>query len=233
MTRRTIVLLMLIGPTQIGHPLHADEHHSAPVSIPPAEARARLEAGNQRFVSGRPNHPHSNAGWRAGLTGSQHPYATILGCSDSRVPLEPLFDQGFGDLFVIRVAGNVAATDELGSIEYAANHLGVRFVLVLGHEQCGAVTAALAPESDRQHEAADIRALLERLEPAFAGMPAGLEPAERVHRGVEANVRHTVRMLRESPALEARVERGEIAIAGAVYELDTGKVRWLDDVTQK
>jgi len=223
------VLLMSLAPTQVIHPALADEHHAASPAVAPAEARARLEAGNQRFVSGQTQHPHSNASWRAGLTGSQHPFATILGCSDSRVPLEPLFDQGFGDLFVIRVAGNVAALDELGSIEYAANHLGVRFILVLGHEQCGAVTAALASESDRKHETSDIQGLVQRIEPALASLPPGLEPAERVHRGVEANVRQSVRVLRESPALKARVESGEIVIVGAVYELTTGKVRWLND----
>jgi carbonic anhydrase len=225
----TIVLTVLLAVAQPGHSILAAEHHAASPSVPPADARARLQAGNQRFVSNHPNHPHSNASWRAGLAGSQHPFATILGCSDSRVPLEPLFDQGFGDLFVIRVAGNVVAVDELGSIEYAANHLGVRFVLVLGHEQCGAVTAALSSEADRSHETSDIQTLLGRIEPALEGMPAGLTPAEKIHRGVEANVRQSVRMLRESPALKAEVERGELAIVGAVYELDTGKVRWLQD----
>jgi len=223
-----IALMVLLAVAQPGHSVLAAEHHAASPSVTPADARARLEAGNQRFVSNHPNHPHSNASWRAGLAGSQHPFATILGCSDSRVPLEPLFDQGFGDLFVIRVAGNVVAVDELGSIEYAANHLGVRFVLVLGHEQCGAVTAALGTEADRKHEASEIQTLLSRIAPALAGMPAGLAPAERIHRGVEANVRQSVRMLRESPALKAGVERGELAIVGAVYELDTGKVRWLE-----
>ena len=224
-----IFLLILLAPARAGHPLLAAEHHAAPPSVAPAEARARLEAGNLRLVSGKVHHPHSAASWRAGLTGSQHPFATILGCSDSRVPLEPLFDQGFGDLFVIRVAGNVAAADELGSIEYAANHLGVRFVLVLGHEQCGAVTAALGSESDRKHEASDIQTLLDRIEPALESVPVDLEPAERIRHGVEANVRQSVRVLRESPALEARVQRGEIAVVGAVYALDTGKVRWLGD----
>lgn len=152
-----------------------------------------------------------------------------LGCSDSRVPLEPLFDQGFGDLFVVRVAGNVAAVDELGSIEYAANHLGVRFVVVLGNEQCGAVTAALGSESERKHEPADTQALLERIQPALQGVPADLAPAERTHRAVDANVRQSVRLLRQSPAIEARAKHGEITIVGAVYELDTGKVRWLED----
>jgi carbonic anhydrase len=223
-----IVLLLLLASTQAG-PVPAAEHQPASAPASPAEARARLDAGNQRFVSGKPNHPHTNAGWRAGLSGSQHPFATVLGCSDSRVPLELLFDQGFGDLFVIRVAGNVAAVDELGSIEYAANHLGVRFVLVLGHEQCGAVTAALGSESDRGHETSDIQTLLERIEPALEAVPAGLAPAERIHRAVEANVRQAVRVLRGSPALAARVQQGEITIAGAVYGLDTGKVRWLED----
>jgi len=222
-----IALLFLLAPTPAARPALAAEHHAAPAAVAPAEAQARLEAGNQRLVSGKLQYPHSDAAWRAGLIGSQHPFATILGCSDSRVPLERLFDQGFGDLFVIRVAGNVAEADELGSIEYAANHLGVRFVLVLGHEQCGAVSAALASASDRAHEASDIQSLLAHIEPALTSLPAGLEPAERVHRAVEANVRQSVRVLRGSPVLKARVDRGDIVVAGAVYELETGRVRWL------
>ena len=220
-----LVLLATVQPT----PSRSVEHHATQPGVTAAEAKARLEAGNLRFTSGKPQHPRASAGWRAGLATGQHPFATILACSDSRAPLELLFDQGFGDLFVIRVAGNVAAADEMGSIEYAANHLGVPLVLVLGHEQCGAVTAALGSESDRKRETEDIQTLLERIEPAVKGLPPGLEAPERVHRGVEANVRQSVRALRESPALKSRVEQGEIAIAGAVYELETGKVRWLEN----
>jgi len=225
-------LAILWACTLLSSPAAGAQTHAPPAAPAALTGRAALERlveGNRRFVAGTSQHGHQSAAYRHGLATSQHPFATILGCSDSRVPLEPLFDQGFGDLFVIRVAGNVASLDELGSIEYAANHLGVKFVLVLGHEACGAVTAALGSEADRKHEASDIQALLEQIEPALASMPAGLEPAEQVHRGVEANVRQSVRVLRQSPALADRVKRGEIVIAGAVYELDTCRVRWLAD----
>src|SRR5262249_17010632 len=137
------------------------QHHAALPQITAAEAIERLKAGNQRFVSGKITHPHSGAKPRAELTTGQHPFAVIRGCSTSRVPAELVFDQGFGDLFVVRVAGNVAGEDETGSVEYAVNHLQAPLVLVLGHEQCGAVTAALGSEAERKQEADDIQKLLD------------------------------------------------------------------------
>ena len=118
-----------------------------------SEAVARLVKGNERFVAGGPLHGHPSVARRKELLAEQHPFATVLGCSDSRVPTELLFDQGLGDLFVVRVAGNVVAPDDLGSIEYAVDHLNTPLVLVLGHEGCGTVTAALEPEAARNKEA--------------------------------------------------------------------------------
>ena len=111
------------------------------------EALQRLIEGNDRFAKGTSSHPHESSEWRSRLREEQLPFATIIGCSDSRVPIELLFDQGFGDLFIIRVAGNVVSTDEKGSIAYAVAHLHTPLILVLGHEGCGAVTAALLPDS--------------------------------------------------------------------------------------
>jgi carbonic anhydrase len=125
------------------------------------------------------------------------------------------------------VAGNVAAEDERGSIEYAVAHLGVPLVLVLGHERCGAVTAALAPESERQHEAPEIQVLLRQITPALAGLPGGASE-ERVQRGVEANTRLSVRQLLDTPLLKEKVASKELQVKAGVYELATGTVRLLD-----
>jgi carbonic anhydrase len=203
----------------------AAPHHAPASAVTPQQALDRLTEGNARFVAGSTLHPHQNAQWRSGLTGGQHPFAAILGCSDSRVPVEELFDQGFGDLFVIRVAGNVAADDERGSIEYAVAHLGVPLVLVLGHEKCGAVTAALSTEEERRHEAPEIQVLLTRIVPALGDVGTG---EDRVQRGVEANARLSMRQLLDTPLLKDRIAGHALLVKSAVYELGTGKVRLLD-----
>jgi carbonic anhydrase len=135
--------LVVVGwPTPGEMSAAADEESAtAPSSVSPAEALQRLKDGNQRFVAGKPLHQRQNAARRAELVSAQHPFAAILGCSDSRVPLEIVFDQELGDLFAVRVAGNVAGGDERGSLQYAAAHLGIPLVVVLGHERCGAVSA--------------------------------------------------------------------------------------------
>jgi carbonic anhydrase len=138
-----------------------------------------------------------------------------------------LFDQGFGDLFVIRVAGNVVGTDEVGSIQYAVHHLHTPLVVVLGHESCGAVTSALLPAADRSKEATGIQALLTQIEPALSGLDPKLSQAQRVHQGVEANVRQSVRELQANAELMKPHEGAAPEIVGAVYDLETGKVRFL------
>jgi carbonic anhydrase len=150
----------------------------------------------------------------------------VLGCADSRVPPELIFDHGLGDLFVIRVAGNVVAEDEAGSIEYGLAHLHVPLVLVLGHESCGAVTAAL---SVHDGEPAELLDLLRRVREGIAGVPPDLPMDERIGLGVEANVRHSVAQLRKiADRVQAEAEE-ETLIVGAVYELDSGHVRVLED----
>jgi carbonic anhydrase len=143
------------------------------------QALQRLRDGNQRFVAGQVRHGHENRTWRAALVADQHPFAVILGCSDSRVPTELVFDQGFGDLFVIRVAGNVISTDVLGSIAYAVAHLHTRLLVVLGHEGCGAVTAALqAPGADSEPKY--VEALLQLIGPSLRDLPPQLQGAARL-----------------------------------------------------
>ena len=192
------------------------------------EALARLLRGNERFVAGSLLANHQSADWRKGLVGDQHPFATILSCSDSRVPPELLFDAGFGDLFVNRVAGNIVDTDNLGSIEYAVDHLHTPLVLVMGHEGCGAVTAALGSESEQTKEAKEIQTLLSHILPALKGIDPKLSMKERIALGVEANVRRSVQMLQNSSDLKEKIEGGNLRIVGGVYELETGKVRLLN-----
>jgi carbonic anhydrase len=185
-----------------------------------------LLEGNKRFVTGNSQHRREGTEWREKLTEGQQPFATILGCSDSRVPIELLFDQGFGDLFIIRVAGNVLGPDEKGSIAYAVDHLHTPLILVLGHEGCGAVTAAMLPDSERQKEAPFLQTLLETIDPAVKDINPGLPHKQRIHEGVEANVRQSVQQL--ITELGKYEEYDNILVSGAVYELDTGLVKIIE-----
>jgi carbonic anhydrase len=221
----TLCTCMLFSPIAAGADTHAG--HAAPAALTAQAALEKLVEGNRRFVAGAPKHVDQSAAHRHELTAGQHPFATVLGCSDSRVPVELLFDQGFGDLFVIRVAGNVVGMDDLGSIEYAVHHLHTPLIVVMGHENCGAVTSALLSAEDRSHEAAGIQELLKQIEPALKDIDPALSQAERVHRGVEANVLQSVRQLEATADLMKPHEGVGPMIVGAVYELDTGKIRLL------
>ena len=199
-----------------------------PAPITADEALARLRQGNDRFVAGSLSSDHEDAAWRNTLIAGQQPFATILSCSDSRVPPELVFDQGFGDLFVNRVAGNVVDADILGSIQYAVVHLHTPLVLVLGHESCGAVTAALGSASERSKEAKEIQELLSRILPSLKGIDPKLSLSEQVSKGVEANVRASVVKLQNAADLKAKIASGHLKIVGGVYDLETGKVRLLN-----
>jgi carbonic anhydrase len=180
-----------------------------------------LKSGNQRFVDNQPLHPNQDKALRDKLSDSgQTPMAAILSCSDSRVPAELIFDQGFGDLFAIRVAGNVPGEDEIGSIEYAVEHLGVPLVVVLGHTKCGAVSAAVQ-EAD---EPGALGQLLTRLK-AAAQSVAALPAEEKVPAAVKKNVELGVSLLpAQSPVLAKAVKEGRAKIVGAVYHLEDGRV---------
>jgi len=201
------------------------KHEPAPKSC--EEALARLMAGNRRFVSGELKHPHLGKDWRKRLAGGQKPFATILGCSDSRVPPELLFDQGFGDLFVIRVAGNVIDTDVTGSVEYGVDHLSTSLVVVMGHDGCGAVTAALQADEDLNKEPNEIKSLVGKIKPATKWVDSKLEFPKRLRLSVEENVRASVKLLKAVPDL-AKAEKANVAkIIGCVYDIATGNVRTL------
>ena len=192
------------------------------------QALARLKGGNARFLRGKSHFPRLQKQVLAELAKGQQPYATILGCSDSRVPPELVFDAGFGELFIVRVAGNVLGPAITGTLQYAGMHLRTPLFVVMGHEGCGAVQAALASKFHGAQQASRIEALLENILPALDGLDASLPPEALLKAAVEANVRWTMRALLESPEAKARASEGVMKLVGAVYELATGRVRFLE-----
>jgi carbonic anhydrase len=204
--------------------------------ISPREALQRLRAGNRRFVTGvREGDALTNPARRLELAAGQEPFAIILGCSDSRVPAEIVFDQGLGDLFVIRIAGNVVAASQIGSVEFAAARFGTPLVVVLGHSQCGAVLATV--EELTQPTAAqsrNLQSIVERIRPsveALLSTELRHDPAALVAQAVRANVRAAANQLRHgSEVLERLVQQDGLLIVGAEYSLDTGVVDFFDGV---
>jgi carbonic anhydrase len=187
-----------------------------------------LQTGNADHAGKHYRHPHQTSERQHELAAGQSPEAVILSCSDSRVPPELVFDQGLGDLFVIRVAGNVPGNDEIASIEYAADHLHTPVVVVLGHQKCGAVEAAVQGGAAHGH----LGPLLAMIQPAVAR--AKKEEGDVMDNAVLHNVENVVQQLRHSkPVLEPMVDRGTLKILGGVYSLDTGLVRWLPEGNTK
>jgi carbonic anhydrase len=195
----------------------------------PQESLERLIEGNQRFVQRRSQHSQISEEAFASLREGQRPFAIILGCSDSRVSPELVFDQSFGDLFVIRLAGNLIAPGVGGSIQYAYQHLGTGLLVVLGHEGCGAVQAALAAKYHRAQHPERIQQLVELIAPGLEQIDPQLSAAEQLESGVEANVRWSMQqVIRARETREVFDRKDSVLIVGAIYELSTGKVRWLD-----
>jgi carbonic anhydrase len=192
------------------------------------DALARLMAGNARFLRGEPRFASASGDALAALALGQRPFAAILGCSDSRVPPELLFDAGFGNLFIIRVAGNVVSPEVMGSIQYAGTHLGTRLFMVLGHEGCGAVQAALAAKFQGAKQRSRIQLLLQDLLPGLEGIDSRLPPQQLLESAVEANVRWSMHQILETPEARARVAEGEVKLVGAVCDIATGRVRLLE-----
>lgn len=192
------------------------------------QALERLKAGNARFVRGQARFPTVQKEILADLAKGQQPYATVLGCSDSRVPPELVFDAGFGELFVVRVAGNVLGPSIAGTLQYAGTHLHTPLFVVLGHEGCGAVQAAVAEKFHGARHRSRIRLLLKNIAPALDALDTTLPPEALLSAAVEANVRWTIRQVLDTPEGRARTARGDIRLVGAVYALDSGRVRFLD-----
>ena len=193
-----------------------------------AEALEQLKAGNRRFTDGELRRDHTGADRREQLVAGQQPFATILGCSDSRVPVEIVFDQDFGNLFVVRVAGNVVADVVLGSIDYAVRHLKTPLLVVLGHEHCGAVAAALQSISGNGSESKYIRALVKEIQPGLSTLDPKLQGDARLDAAVAANVRWSTSELAALLKSEPILAQRRTTLVGAVYELKTGRVRFLE-----
>ncbi len=195
--------------------------------LPADEALSRLMQGNRRFLRGEARAGAFRRELLADLARAQRPYATVLGCSDSRVPPELLFDAGLGELFVVRVAGNVISPEVAASLQYAASHLQTLLFMVLGHDGCGAVAAALAAKHEGEQFHSRIQLLVQSMLPGIPDLDARLPPEERLARAVESNVRWTVRRILDSPEGQARLAEGRMKVIGAVYEIETGRVRLL------
>jgi len=195
----------------------------------PDAALARLMRGNRRFVRGKPKHPVDSDERRRASVGKQAPFAAVLACSDSRVPPEIIFDQGLGDLFVVRVAGNIAGSDELASLAYAAEHIGVDVILVLGHDGCGAVETTIEVVEGRA-DPGEYAILTDAIAPAVrTAQGSGASGAELLQASVEQNVRNiTAQVPEQSDGIAAEIARRELAVVGGVYHLSTGKVTLLD-----
>ena len=191
------------------------------------EALALLRAGNERFIRGRARFTTVRKEILAALAEVQRPYATILGCSDSRVPPELVFDASFGELFIVRVAGNVISSEVMGSLQYAGVHLRTPLFVVLGHEGCGAVQAALHARVHGNRERRRIAELIANILPGLKGVSTKLSPLAQLDAAVEANVRWSMRQLHETPEVKARMREGEVRLVGATFGLRTGRVRFL------
>src|SRR3989442_13359870 len=203
----------------------ADPAHSDQPSVAPAEAISKLKEGNGRYTNGNLQHPGQTTERRTELAKTQHPFAAIVSCSDSRVPPEIVFDQGLGDLFVVRVAGNVINDEGLGSVEYSVDHLGTRLILVLGHQSCGAVKAARETIAAKGKAPGHIQSLVTAIKPAVEATAK-----DDLETTIKANVKHVVQALRAStPILKAKVDSGDVQVIGGYYSLDTGAVTFLDE----
>ena len=229
-------LAFLLGPS-----LRAD--HAAVASSPASSTEVRkssdqtlalireaslalLKEGNSRFVSGKPRHPNQDADRRSlTVSDGQKPFATILACSDSRSPVEVIFDRGIGELFVVRVAGNVADDTQLGSIEYGVAHLNTPLIVVLGHTGCGAVSAACKGGELHGH----LPLLINRIQPAVAkARAAGTDPDRLLLAAVQANVWQQIEeIIHESSVVRAFLKDGSVQIVGGIYDLEKGSVNWL------
>jgi carbonic anhydrase len=199
------------------------------------DALDRLREGNRRFASGVRNDMLASQTRRRELAAGQEPFAIILGCSDSRVPSEIIFDQGLGDLFVIRVAGNIVAASQVGSVEYAAEVFGTPLVVVLGHSRCGAVSATLDElMRPRETQSRNLRSIVDRIRPSVEALLATElrhDPDRLVQQAVRSNVRVSANHLRHgSEILERRIQSQTLLIVGAEYSLETGLVDFFDDI---
>jgi carbonic anhydrase len=192
------------------------------------DALKMLQDGNARYVAGKSLHLREDQARRTETaTAGQHPFVSILGCADSREPLEIVFDQGIGDIFNVRIAGNVADIDEIGTLEYGAGHVGTPLIVVLGHTKCGAVTAVVK----KDHVTENIARLVDNITPAVLKAQMNNPGAELnvlINESITANVWQAIEdMIKGSPEIYEMVETGKVKIVGAVYDIESGNVTWL------
>jgi carbonic anhydrase len=192
------------------------------------EALTQLIEGNQRFQRGESRIDTMSREDLAALAKGQRPFATILGCSDSRVAPELIFDAGLGELFVIRVAGNVLSPEVAGSMQYAGEHLETPLIVVLGHEGCGAIQAALATMGQGVRHHSRIQLLVDSIVPGLQALENTLPAEQKLAQAVEMNVRRMVHALHESPEGRARRAEGRVKCLGAIYDIENGQVRFLE-----
>jgi carbonic anhydrase len=207
-------------------------HKSASPGVAPDEAWTKLAKGNERFARGMALKPHQDAERRREVAGGQHPFASIVGCADSRLSPELLFDAGLGDLFVVRNAGNsVQGTFEVASVEYAVEHLGTNLVVVLGHAKCGAVTAATGGVGKDEHSSIDeLAAALKAPVDEAKDKVGALKGQALIDEAIERNVLFQMKeLMKTSPLIAAKVDKGTVKIVGGIYDLDNGLVRWLGE----
>jgi len=201
--------------------------------IPAGDALQLLRDGNRRFVANVRSHDSATEARRAEVAAGQEPFAIILGCADSRVPAEIVFDQGLGDLFVIRVAGNIVAPSQVGSVEFAAERYGTRLVVVLGHSQCGAILATIDElKRPTVNQSRNLHSIVDRIRPVIAPLLRTEREQDRdafVTSAVRANVRSSVSHLRHgSEMLEQLIEKDRLVVVGAEYSLETGVVDFFE-----
>ena len=199
-----------------------------PVAKTPQEAIRALKNGNSRFFGGTARRPEMSANERRAQILGQTPFAVVLGCSDSRVPTELVYDQGLGDIFSIRVAGQVVDPGTAGSFEYAVKHLKTKVLVIMGHEGCGAVQAAMLPEAQLKMEPENVRYLVEMIAPSVSAIPKIRDPKARMREAVMANVRKQVALAKENPVVKAAIAKNNLAVIGAFYEISSGQVDFLE-----
>ncbi len=205
--------------------LHAAEKSDPAMRMLRDASLMLLKEGNNRFSAGKPQYPHQDATRRTEVAKGQEPFATVLACSDSRDPVELIFDRGVGDIFVVRVAGNIAGSSELATIEYGVGHLNTPLLVVMGHTKCGAVTAVAKGAELHGH----LHVLAEKIKPAVEKAKAGTPEAdELVPKSIQANVWQAIEdIIKESGEVREKLAVGKLSILGAVYDLESGKVTWL------
>jgi carbonic anhydrase len=206
------------------------------MNLPARDALARLRDGNRRFVAGvRSLDGLVSQSRRAELARDQRPFAIVLGCSDSRVPAELIFDQGLGDLFVIRIAGNIVAPSGIGSVEFAADRFATRLVVVLGHTGCGAIQATIETMRNARRQTPGLRSIVERIRPCVESLVASrptLDDDQLAREAVRANVRASADHLRHGSALLEQLSHEGLLVVGAEYSLETGEIDFFDGVPE-